>query len=69
MPFIKVEMLSGRSLEQKRELVRRISEDFLEICGGTPETLHIVISEHEKDDWAIGGRILSAPPRDLPETP
>lgn len=66
MPFIKVEMLAGRSPEQKAELARRITEDFQDVCGGAPETVHIVFGEYEKDHWAIAGRVLSAPQADKP---
>lgn len=59
MPIVRVELLAGRSSEQKNKLAKSITENFVEICGGTPETVHIVFQDVEKDNWAIAGTILS----------
>ena len=36
MPIIRVEMFKGRSREQKRALVKEMTEGFLRACGGNP---------------------------------
>lgn len=64
MPVIKVEMLLGRSAEQKAELARSFTDQFVKICGGTAESVNVVFSDYERHDWAIAGQLLSAPKRD-----
>jgi 4-oxalocrotonate tautomerase len=59
MPTIHVEMLAGRSQEQKRALVKGLTECFTSHCGGTPASVQVVISEFGKDQWAVGGELIS----------
>jgi 4-oxalocrotonate tautomerase family enzyme len=33
MPFVNVKMLEGRTIEQKKQLVKAITESMAEICG------------------------------------
>lgn len=59
MPTIRVEMLAGRSNDQKRALVKGLTECFTSHCGGAPASVQVVISEFGKDQWAIGGELIS----------
>lgn len=55
MPMIKVEMYPGRTVEQKRAFAKAITESFVTICGGTPQSVHVVFQDVAKSDWAIAG--------------
>ncbi len=44
MPIIRVEILKGRTVEKKNNLVKRLTDDFVSICGGKSKDLHVVIS-------------------------
>ncbi len=55
MPIIRVEMFTGRNRDQKRELVKELTEAFVRTCGGSPDALTVVISDVEKEDWGSGG--------------
>ena len=57
MPVIRVEMFQGRSRDQKRALVRELTEGLVRACGGKPEAMHVVITEVETDDWGVGGQL------------
>ncbi|MGE3876935.1 MAG: 2-hydroxymuconate tautomerase [Parvibaculaceae bacterium] len=59
MPTIHVEILAGRSAEQKRALVKGMTDCFIAHCGGTPAGIQVVISEFAKDQWAVGGELIS----------
>ncbi len=59
MPIIRVEMFKGRSVEQKRALVRDLTDAFVGAAGGTPESVHVVITDVEKSDWGTGGQLNS----------
>jgi 4-oxalocrotonate tautomerase len=59
MPMIKVEMFPGRTPEQKRALVRELTDAFVRTAGGTPESVQIVLSDVEKENWASGGQLFS----------
>ena len=55
MPFIQVTMLEGRTVEQKAELMKRVTEATVEAVGAKPESVRVAIYEVSKDDWSVGG--------------
>ena len=59
MPFVNVRMLEGRSHEQKRDLVKAITEAMVGICNAKAEGTMVVIEEVPRDHWARGGVLLS----------
>lgn len=59
MPMIRVEMIEGRTVEQKRNLAKALTDGFIETCGGKPESIHVVIEDVSADDWAVAGELLS----------
>ena len=58
MPVIRVEMFK-RTQEQKRNLARQLTEAFVNTCGGNKESIKILITEVDKNDWASGGVITA----------
>ena len=60
MPIVRVEMWEGRSLDQKRRLVRALTDVLSEIGDCDPSSVRIVITEHSKENWAIGGVRLTS---------
>jgi 4-oxalocrotonate tautomerase len=61
MPVIRVEMFEGRTNDQKKELVKELTNSFIKTCGGNPEGVNIIIQEYKKEDWAVGGLLSSEP--------
>ena len=59
MPFINVKMLEGRSQEQKRQLVKAMTDAIVNICQAKREGTTVVIEEHSRDHWAKGGVLIS----------
>ena len=59
MPFIMVKMLKGRNQEQKRQLVKTITDAMVDICDANPDGTMVVIEEVEKDHWSRGGVLIS----------
>ncbi len=58
MPVIRVEMFK-RNLEQKRELVKELTNSFVKTCGGNKEAIKILITEVDQEDWASGRVLIS----------
>lgn len=56
MPVITVQMTEGRTVAQKRELVRRFTEEFCRICEVGPEVVTIVLQEIPNEHWAMAGK-------------
>ena len=55
MPFITVQLIEGRSVEQKHALIKEISEAAIRVLNGDPDEVGIVINEVTADDWGVGG--------------
>lgn len=59
MPIIRVEMFRGRSREQKRLPVRELTDTFLRVAGGKPESVTIVVQDVDKEDWGASGVLMA----------
>lgn len=55
MPFVIVEFWEGRTVEQKRNLVKAITDAMVEHGGCKPEHLHVVIHDVPKESWGRAG--------------
>ena len=55
MPFITVQLIEGRSIEQKHALIKEISEAAIRVLDADPDNVRIVINEVTADDWGVGG--------------
>lgn len=59
MPMIQVTMLQGRTIEQKHELIRRLTDATQEALGGDRGRIRVAIYEVSADEWGIGGEPVS----------
>jgi len=55
MPIIKVEMLKGRTVDQKREMVRKVTEAATETLKCQKEEVRIIIRKMESENFAKAG--------------
>ena len=60
MPFVQITMLEGRTIEQKHDLIKRLTDATAGALGGDPARIRIVIYEVSPDAWGIGGQPVSA---------
>ena len=55
MPVVTVAMYEGRSLDQKRELVKGITDVVARVTGNPADAVHVIIEDVKRENWAIGG--------------
>jgi 4-oxalocrotonate tautomerase len=55
MPVVTVQMYTGRTSQQKRALVRAITDAMVEHAGAKSTNLHVIIQEVPKENWALAG--------------
>jgi 4-oxalocrotonate tautomerase len=55
MPVVTVQMWTGRSTDQKRALVRAITDAMVQHAGAKPTNLHVILQEVPKENWALAG--------------
>ena len=59
MPIIHVEMFTGRTQEQKRELAKELTTAFVKVAGSSPQNVHVIMTDVNKGDWSTGGELCS----------
>lgn len=55
MPILQVELLKGRTVEQKREMVRKVTDAITETLNCPKEVVSIIIREMELENFAKAG--------------
>ena len=55
MPVVTVQLWEGRTLDQKRSLVRAITEAMVEHAAAKPEALHVILQEIPVENWGLAG--------------
>ncbi|WP_306392501.1 tautomerase family protein [Telluria beijingensis] len=63
MPYVNIKVTregtapgaSATTLEQKRALIKGVSDLLYEVMGKAPATTFVVIDEVEMDNWGVGG--------------
>jgi 4-oxalocrotonate tautomerase len=57
MPVVTVEMFPGRTLDQKRALVKAITEAMVEHAAAKTTNLYVIIRETSPENWALAGTL------------
>ncbi|MBN1629104.1 MAG: 2-hydroxymuconate tautomerase family protein [Thermoleophilia bacterium] len=55
MPLVVVKMLEGRSVEQKRRLVKELTAVVVKYTGATEDQVAVMIEDYPKENWAEAG--------------
>ncbi|MGI8333598.1 4-oxalocrotonate tautomerase [Actinomadura scrupuli] len=59
MPIITVDLWAGRTVEQKRLLVKELTDAYVRAAGGSPGAVQVVLRDVPKENWAVGGQLYS----------
>ncbi len=59
MPIVRVEMWPGRTVQQKAELAKAITDAVVRIAKTTPEGTIVIFEDVPKENWAQGGVLAS----------
>jgi 4-oxalocrotonate tautomerase len=55
MPIVTINILEGRSKEQKKELIKNVSAAVSETIAAPPETIRVIINEMPYDNYGLAG--------------
>ena len=61
MPFAQIYMIDGRTAEQKKAVIEKVTAALNEAVGAPRESIRVWIHEVPKENWGIAG----VPARDL----
>ncbi|MFT8321730.1 MAG: 2-hydroxymuconate tautomerase [Bacillus sp. (in: firmicutes)] len=59
MPYITVKMLEGRTEDQKKNLVEKVTDAVSETTGAPKEKVVVFIEEMTKNNYGIAGKRVS----------
>ncbi|RLA78747.1 MAG: 4-oxalocrotonate tautomerase [Deltaproteobacteria bacterium] len=59
MPIVRIDMIEGRTIEQKRKIVEEITDTLVRVAGAKAEDVCIVIVDHPRHNLASEGKLLS----------
>jgi 4-oxalocrotonate tautomerase len=59
MPIIHVELFEGRTLDQKREFAKAVTDAVVKILGSSADHTDVIFTDTKKSDWATGGKLAS----------
>jgi len=55
MPFAQIYMLEGRSAEQKKAVIEKVTQALVEAVGAPRDSVRVWIHEMPKENWGIAG--------------
>jgi 4-oxalocrotonate tautomerase len=58
VPLIVVKMLEGRSVEQKRRLVREMTNVVVKYTGAPEDQVDVIIEDYPRENWAKAGTLF-----------
>lgn len=59
MPYVTVKMLEGRTEEQKRALIEKVTEAVTETTGASAEKVVVFIEDIQKNNYGTNGKLHS----------
>jgi 4-oxalocrotonate tautomerase len=59
MPTIRVDLMEGRTIDQKRTLVKALTQAVVDTLGAKPEAVDVLLFDVKRHDWATGGELWS----------
>lgn len=62
MPIVVVNIKEGRSVGQKREMAKRMTQAICETMEVSPAAVRIIINEMKNENFAIGGTLVCDDP-------
>ena len=58
MPLVTIKIIEGRTTEQKRNMVRDVTEAIVKNIGCPPSAVHIDIVDMRKENFADAGKLF-----------
>ena len=55
MPFAQIYMLEGRTAEQKKAVIEKVTQALVDAVGAPKEAVRVWIHDMPKENWGIAG--------------
>ena len=58
MPIIQIDMIEGRTVEQKRDLVKKVTQAVCDAIDAKPERVKIKLVDMARENYAVAGELM-----------
>lgn len=58
MPYVTIQMLEGRTEEQRKALIEKVTDAVAETIDVSPEKVVVFIEDIDKRNYGVGGKRL-----------
>ena len=59
MPITQLYIAEGRNEAQKKQLIEKVTQAFVDALGTAPDSVWITVQDVPKTQWGIGGKTLA----------
>lgn len=59
MPIAQLYIADGRTEAQKKVLIEKVTQAFVDALGTAPDSVWITVQDIPKTQWGIGGKTLA----------
>ncbi len=56
MPVVRIELLEGRTKEQKKMMIEGVTRAMVEATGVEAEKVWVIVSDVARENWGSGGK-------------
>ena len=58
MPIVTIELIEGRTVDQKREMAKKITEVIKEVAKVKEDAVEIIFHDMKKENFAKAGKLI-----------
>jgi 4-oxalocrotonate tautomerase len=59
MPLAHIYLLEGRTVEQKKLVIQKVTEALVESLGSRPDSVRVLLHDVSSSDWGVAGRTVA----------
>ena len=58
MPIVTIELIEGRTVDQKREIAKEITQVIKEVTQVPDDAIEVIFHDMKKENYAKGGKLF-----------
>jgi 4-oxalocrotonate tautomerase len=58
MPIVTIELIEGRTVDQKREIVKQITEAIKNVTNIPEDVIEVIFHDLKKENYSKGGKLF-----------
>lgn len=63
MPYVRIELIEGRTEDQKAAIAQAVTQAMVEHGGANPQSVFVVFEDVAPQNWAVSGTLIARRPK------